>query len=264
MSSSDSVLVSEIIPATRERIYVAWLDSNLHSAFTGEAAEIEPVVGGKHSAFGGYATGQNVELQPYRRIVQTWRSSEFPNGSPDSRIEVTLEETMGGTLVTVLHTEIPTGHADRYREGWVKHYLEPMKRFFGDRQPNGINASSMAALAAIAEAENRQEDRQSDDNPAPRLRPGSGEEPDAEKPVPRRPRARGKNKAATRTRPSKPVAKRSTRKRVGARASAAARAQRKAPKKPARMTARARPAKPKKKAQKRAKKPGRSKRKTAR
>src|SRR5262245_48397237 len=111
----ETVLVSEVIPATRERIYAAWLDSGEHSAFTGDAALIDPKVGGKHSTFGGYATGTNVELEPYRRIVQTWRSSEFPDGSPDSRLEVTLEETAGGTLVTMLHTDIPQGHADRYR-----------------------------------------------------------------------------------------------------------------------------------------------------
>jgi len=139
MSGTDSVLVSEIIPASRERIYAAWLDSRQHSAFTGEEARIEPKVCGKHSAFGGYASGRNIELEPGRRIVQTWRSAEFPDGSPDSRVEVTLEETGGGTLVTLLHTEIPHGQADRYREGWLKFYLEPLKRFFARPASNGVN-----------------------------------------------------------------------------------------------------------------------------
>jgi uncharacterized protein YndB with AHSA1/START domain len=142
MSGTDSVLVSEIIPASRERIYAAWLDSRQHTAFTGEEATIEPTVGGKHSAFGGYASGRNLELEPHRRIVQTWRSAEFPDGCPDSRVEVTLEETGGGTLVTLLHTDIPQGQADRYRESWLKFYLEPLKRFFTKPVTNGVNGTS--------------------------------------------------------------------------------------------------------------------------
>jgi len=139
MSSTETVLVSEIIPATRERIYAAWLDSDQHSAFTGESADIDPTVGGHHTTFGGYARGRNLELSPNRRIVQTWRSAEFPDTAPDSRIEVTFEDTAGGTLVSVLHTDIPSGQADRYREGWLRFYLEPMKRYFRSRFPHVTN-----------------------------------------------------------------------------------------------------------------------------
>ena len=87
-------------------------------------------MGGKHSTFDGYAVGQTVELQPGRRIVQTWRAEDFPLGSPDSRVEVTLEETKGGTMVTILHTDIPSGQSSNYRDGWLKYYLEPLKGYF--------------------------------------------------------------------------------------------------------------------------------------
>jgi uncharacterized protein YndB with AHSA1/START domain len=128
----DSFSVSEVIPAAPDRIYSAWLDAALHSAFTGDAATIEPFVGGRHTAFDGYAEGTTIELVPGRRIVQTWRSKEFPDGSPDSRVEITLEETLGGTVVTIMHSEVPSGHAEQYRDGWVKYYLEPLKTFFDD------------------------------------------------------------------------------------------------------------------------------------
>jgi uncharacterized protein YndB with AHSA1/START domain len=130
--SHESFSVSEVIPAPPQRIYTAWMDAALHSAFTGDEAVIEPVVGGRHTSFGGYAEGTTLELVPGRRIVQTWRSRDFPEGSPDSRLEVTLEETVGGTVVTILHTEVPTGQAEQYRDGWVKFYLEPLKEFFLD------------------------------------------------------------------------------------------------------------------------------------
>jgi uncharacterized protein YndB with AHSA1/START domain len=126
----ESFSVSEVIPAEPERIYAAWMSSDEHTAFTGDRAEIEPFVGGKHSAFAGYAVGTTVELLPGRRIAQTWRATDFPPGSPDSRVEVTLETTVGGTMVTILHTEIPTGRSDVYRDSWMKYYLEPLREYF--------------------------------------------------------------------------------------------------------------------------------------
>jgi uncharacterized protein YndB with AHSA1/START domain len=126
----DSLSVSEVIPARPERIYAAWLSSDEHTAFTGDKAVVEPFVGGKHSTFDGYANGHTVELQPGKRIVQTWRAEDFPLGSPDSRVEVTLEETVGGTMVTIFHSEIPSGQGSSCRDGWLKFYLEPLKSYF--------------------------------------------------------------------------------------------------------------------------------------
>jgi uncharacterized protein YndB with AHSA1/START domain len=134
----DSLSLSELIPAQPERIYAAWLSSDEHTAFTGDKAVVEPFVGGKHSSFDGYAVGQTVELQPGRRIVQTWRAEDFPLGSPDSRVEVTLEETVGGTMVTILHTEIPSGQGASYRDAWLKYYLEALKGYFVASKPNGV------------------------------------------------------------------------------------------------------------------------------
>jgi uncharacterized protein YndB with AHSA1/START domain len=146
--ATEAVLLSEIIPATRERIFAAWIDSDQHSAFTGDKAQIEPTVGGRHSSFDGYASGTIMSLEPFRRIVQTWRSTDFPQGSADSLLEITLEETVGGTLVTLLHSEIPTGQSDRCRDGWLRFYLEPLKRYFVGRVSNGVHAADEKALAA--------------------------------------------------------------------------------------------------------------------
>jgi uncharacterized protein YndB with AHSA1/START domain len=136
----DSLSLSEVIPADPDRIYAAWLSSAEHSAFTGDKAEVEPFVGGKHSSFDGYAVGRTVELAPGRRIVQTWRAEDFPLGSPDSRVEVTLEETVGGTMLTILHTEIPSGLGGNYRDGWTKYYLEALKGYFvpAPAKSNGV------------------------------------------------------------------------------------------------------------------------------
>lgn len=137
--ANESFSISEVIPARPERIYAAWMNSEEHSAFTGDAASVEAVPGGPHSSFGGYARGVNIELHEGRRIVQTWRTTQFPNDSPDSRLEVTLEETVGGTMLTIFHSDIPAGQSTSYRQGWEKYYLEALKRYFnsGAEEPAG-------------------------------------------------------------------------------------------------------------------------------
>ena len=152
-----------MIPASRHAIYSAWLDTRQHSAFTGDTAVIEPAIGGRHSTFGGYASGTMLELEPHRRIVLSWRSTEFPEGSPDSRLEVTLEDTAGGTLVTLLHTQIPEGQGDRYKEGWIQYYLEPLKRYFSKRVSNGVNGHRHRLAYAEKEDHVGDNERENDD-----------------------------------------------------------------------------------------------------
>lgn len=128
--ATESVHVSDVIPASAERIYRAWLDGVEHAAMTGGAATSESHVGGRFSAWDGYIRGTNLALDPGRRIVQAWRSADFPEGSPDSRLEVLLEQDPAGTRVTLIHSEIPEGQASDYEQGWREHYFTPMRLYF--------------------------------------------------------------------------------------------------------------------------------------
>jgi uncharacterized protein YndB with AHSA1/START domain len=163
----ESFSVSDVIPAEPERIYSAWLDAASHSAFTGEEATFEPFVGGRHTAFGGYSEGTNLELLPGRRIVQSWRAKDFPEGSPDSRLEVTLEETLGGTVVTILHSEIPGGQSERYREGWVKFYLEPLKQFFAADDAASAGPTDEDSDEGDEDDEDEEDDESTVESPPP-------------------------------------------------------------------------------------------------
>jgi len=125
--------ISEVIPANASEIYEAWLSSNGHAAMTGSPAQVDGTVGGEFSAWDGYISGSTLDLRPNQRIVQAWRTSEFPEGAPDSRVEVLLEEVNGGTKVTITHSSIPKDQADLYRQGWEDFYFKPMKDYFCKR-----------------------------------------------------------------------------------------------------------------------------------
>lgn len=70
-------------------------------------------------------------LEPGRRIVQSWRTSDFEATDPDSQIEVLLEEVPDGTKITLRHTGIPDGQSG-YEQGWRDNYFDPMREYFSD------------------------------------------------------------------------------------------------------------------------------------
>ncbi len=126
----EELKLSKSFPALPEKMYQAWLDSAAHSAFTGSPAEIDGRPGGEFSAWDGYITGKTLELHPFDRIVQSWRTTDFPPSSPDSHLEVLFEAAEGGTQLTLIHTNIPDGQGEDYRQGWEDFYFAPMAVYF--------------------------------------------------------------------------------------------------------------------------------------
>jgi activator of HSP90 ATPase len=124
------IKISANFPVTAKMLYDSWLSSSVHSNFTGVKAVIDGRVGGKFKAWDGYISGSNLILQPYGRIVQNWRTTEFPKSAPDSRLEILFEKHNSGTKITLIHTQLPNGDERKYEKGWKEHYFKPMKKFF--------------------------------------------------------------------------------------------------------------------------------------
>ncbi len=122
--------VSDEIPASPDTIYAAWMSSEGHSAMTGADAHVGPSVGDEFDAWDGYIHGKTLELEPSRRIVQSWRSTQFSEENEDSQIEVLLDGNDDVTLVTVRHSKVPTDHRGYEDGGWQQSYFTPMKAYF--------------------------------------------------------------------------------------------------------------------------------------
>jgi uncharacterized protein YndB with AHSA1/START domain len=126
----DAFRLTSTIPGLPERAYSAWLDTAAHAAFTKAQAKVDPAIGGKFSTLDGYAHGRTVDLLIGRKIVQTWRTKEFPPSSPDSRLEIQFEAADGATRVTILHSALPAGHGEKYKKTWMERYFQPMRAYF--------------------------------------------------------------------------------------------------------------------------------------
>lgn len=117
------------INTTAKEIYTSWLNSKAHTKMTGGTALTSDKIGDSFSAWDGYIKGRNLELEPYKRILQSWRTSQFEDHEEDSQIEILLNEVDGQTELILIHTNVPEsgGH---YEKGWDNHYFQPMKEYF--------------------------------------------------------------------------------------------------------------------------------------
>ena len=122
--------VSDVIQVTPKALYEAWLDSALHSKMTGGSAQVSSKVGDTFSAWDGYIQGVNVALEPSKRILQRWRTSEFDASDADSMLEILFEPEGDGTKIVIRHSNLPADGM-QYLQGWVDAYFDPMKKFFG-------------------------------------------------------------------------------------------------------------------------------------
>ena len=121
--------LTETFSATAKDIYDAWLSTDGHTKMTGSPAKVDGVVRGEFTAWDGYIWGTFTELEKNKRILQKWRTSEFPEEAEYSLVEILLEESNNKTKFTLIHTNIPDGQ-DSYKQGWEDFYFKPMREFF--------------------------------------------------------------------------------------------------------------------------------------
>lgn len=116
------------IEASPETVFEFLVDEQKMLLWQGVEAQLDPRPGGifRLSITPGWiAAGEFLEVDPPRSVSFTWgwegEESTLPPGS--SRVEVTLAPDGAGTILSLVHTGLPSeDSAERHGEGW-KHYL---------------------------------------------------------------------------------------------------------------------------------------------
>lgn len=119
-----------VISASPDEVYEAFMDAKKHSEFTGSKATGVAKVGGKFTSWDGYAFGKNLKLVKGKKIVQEWKTTEWPEGYPPSKLDISLKKKKDGTVLTMVHSLVPAEQADEYAQGWLDYYWEPLKKYF--------------------------------------------------------------------------------------------------------------------------------------
>jgi activator of HSP90 ATPase len=113
---------------TPKTVYNALMNEKKHSQFTGERAKIRAKAGAPFSCYDGYITGITLELEPAKRIVQVWRSRNWPDGHY-SIVTFALFKKSGGTQLRFKQIGVPANDYTAKNRGWHMHYWQPLKEF---------------------------------------------------------------------------------------------------------------------------------------
>jgi uncharacterized protein YndB with AHSA1/START domain len=120
-----------IIPnASPKQVYDAYVDPKKHSEFTDSKATGKPVVGGKYSSWDGYIFGKYLALDDGKRVVQDWTTTDWEEGYPASKLELTFNAVPEGTEICMVHSNVPKVQASEVEQGWIEFYWDPLKEYF--------------------------------------------------------------------------------------------------------------------------------------
>lgn len=114
--------------ASPVEVYELYMDEKKHAEFSAAPAKISQEVGGEFSVYGDYATGKNIELVPNKKIVQSWRADDWPDGHY-SQLEIEFTAENGGTKLKFQQTGIPAELVEDIKKGWQDFYWQPMKEY---------------------------------------------------------------------------------------------------------------------------------------
>ncbi len=122
-------IIQEIkFKAEPKELYELYMNSKKHSLVTEQKAVLSRKVGGSYSAYDGYIKGKNLALISGKRIVQTWRASNWSKSVMDSIFILTFEKAGGGTEVTMVHANLPDKEKKHLAKGWYDCYWNLWKK----------------------------------------------------------------------------------------------------------------------------------------
>ena len=131
--------------AAPEDVYDALLDPRKHGEFTGSPATTSAKRGATFTAREGYITGKNLELATGKKIVQEWKTTEWPDGYPVSKLELTLTAKKGRTELKMVHSKVPAEQVASYAGGWTSSYWDPLKAYLAERNKRNKRNKNPAA-----------------------------------------------------------------------------------------------------------------------
>ena len=114
--------------ASPETVYRVLTDAKRHAALTGERATIARKIGGAFVTRGGNVRGIMVDLVPARRVVQAWRTREFPEGVYSMAAFELTRQKDGGTLLVLTHRGVPKELIPRIEADWRATYWENIRK----------------------------------------------------------------------------------------------------------------------------------------
>ncbi|PPD58520.1 SRPBCC family protein [Dehalogenimonas etheniformans] len=123
-----TIIQLAVFEAPARRVYDALMNSEQHSAFTGDTASIDARMGGRFKAYGDYISGTFREIVPGKKIVQDWRASDWPPGV-FSIVTIQLQGKNEVTTLRLTQEGVPETFAEEISQGWHDFYWDRLREY---------------------------------------------------------------------------------------------------------------------------------------
>jgi activator of HSP90 ATPase len=132
--NTTTVTDTEEFRAPASELYKTFTDPQRIAAFTRAAPKTFEGAkkGGKFELFGGNVSGEYLELDEPKKIVQSWRLDQWPPGHY-SRLEINFDQNDvdNVTVMRVSWSGVPIGQEDVTKRNWSEYYVRSIKQTFG-------------------------------------------------------------------------------------------------------------------------------------
>jgi uncharacterized protein YndB with AHSA1/START domain len=113
--------------ATPEQVFEALVNEEIIQHWSRDEAKMSAEVGAKFSLWGGQMFGVNLEVVKNKKLVQEWCYDQW---EVPSRATFLLKPSGDGTLVELVHEDVPEKSVKSITDGWNLYYLGAIQEMF--------------------------------------------------------------------------------------------------------------------------------------
>ncbi|KAJ4158652.1 uncharacterized protein LMH87_009168 [Akanthomyces muscarius] len=132
--NTTTVTDNEEFRTTAEELYQTFIDPQRIAAFTRSPPKVFDGAkqGGKFELFGGNVSGEYVELEQNKKVVQKWRLAQWPASHFSTlKIEFDQNDVDHVTVMRVTWDGVPVGQEEVTKRNWLEYYVKSIKTTFG-------------------------------------------------------------------------------------------------------------------------------------
>lgn len=122
-----------IINAPIAQVWQALVDPKIIEKWGAGPAKMDDNTGVKFSLWGGSIWGKNIKVIKEKVLSQEWYSDEDPKWKQPSMVTFKLHTENKGTVIELVHSNIPDANAKDIEAGWKDYYLGALKAYVEEK-----------------------------------------------------------------------------------------------------------------------------------
>lgn len=126
MKAIKKIIKRYLIKAPVEKVWESLVDPEIINRWGAGPAVMSEEVGLDFTLWGGDVFGKNTEVIKNKKLVQDWYGG---NWEKPSKAIFTLTKKGKGTILELIHENVPDSEARNIDSGWDDYYLGPMKEY---------------------------------------------------------------------------------------------------------------------------------------